>query len=169
MTPHKIPTLRDLCLRQLSRHIDGLTDVGCVPFEMIAPVLKQCSAAKLAELEAINGWPAESTSEYWKALCLRDFGSSALSSTSGETNKWADVYRLLEQSKKDKLEKMRSSLKAQYGRVEQKKIANRTVVIDRLPPKKRGKGSGGGISPKGVVPRKSLFAKALKETKLAMR
>ena len=160
----RVPTLKDLCLREVAHNLDGLSVLGAVPFTLISSAFTHVTAAKLTELETVNQWPPDLCLDLWHQLVTRDFRNSQTPTDS--TLSWRDLYRELEKEKKDKLDRVKAKLAGVYKRAEDRKEIVRTQPLTNLPATKRGKHSDGGVK-KGKPP--ALFAKALKQAKQATR
>jgi hypothetical protein len=184
MKTGRVPSLKDLCLREVSRNLDGLSDLGDVPFALIKSAFTHVSAAKLTELERVNQWPAELCLDLWARLVARDFGkretSTTLTTTSSSTRSlletlelqaqsgipnWKELYRDLEREKKDKLDKVKSKLAGVYKKAEDRKSLISTIQLTNVPVR-RGKHGDNGVKKATKPP---LFAKALKQAKQATR
>lgn len=155
-------SLRELCLREIARNVDGLSNVGDVPLDILRPSLAAVSAGKLLDLERINGWNDQSL---WRDLVLRDFASAAPRNATD----WRSTYSNLERQKRDKLSSVRAKLKTMYSGHDAKKEAKQARSLEALPVRKghTNRTVSGGVNSKRKA--HPLFAKSLKQAKMAMR
>ncbi|CAX44615.1 conserved hypothetical protein [Candida dubliniensis CD36] len=69
----KLPSLVDISLLKIKKHIHSLTDIGTTPYHLLEPVLQQIPAKQLNELELNCQQLLPYSDKLWMKLIQKDF------------------------------------------------------------------------------------------------
>ncbi|KAK6167682.1 hypothetical protein SNE40_021652 [Patella caerulea] len=98
-----------LCMQVLIDNIDALDYVGCIPYEILKPVLERCTVPQLLRLEDLNPHFVGDTEELWAIHCERDFKREQ----PDEMEAWREMYLRLQEEREVKLERLRLNMNKQ--------------------------------------------------------
>ncbi|XP_050397464.1 transcription elongation factor B polypeptide 3 [Patella vulgata] len=98
-----------LCMQVLIDNIDALDYVGCIPYEILKPVLERCTVQQLLRLEDLNPHFVGDTEELWAIHCERDFKREQ----PDEMEAWREMYLRLQEEREVKLERLRLNMNKQ--------------------------------------------------------
>ncbi|KGR23435.1 hypothetical protein MGI_00365 [Candida albicans P75016] len=69
----KLPSLVDISLLTIKKHIHSITDIGTTPYHLLEPILQQIPAKQLNELELNCSQLLPYSDKLWMKLILKDF------------------------------------------------------------------------------------------------
>ncbi|EPT04083.1 hypothetical protein FOMPIDRAFT_1115173 [Fomitopsis schrenkii] len=154
----RIPTLVQLCQRVASNHVDSIFTVSGMCYDLVKPILENCSAETLLRLEQTNpvlSW-LMAVAEIWKGLCLRTSMKAAELCTSDqgpEPESWRDQYFALQEMEAQRFEELKSRLRTIRQEADDRKKGSQIKLTDRLPPVKRARPWGAPVQPKTLIQR----------------
>ncbi|KAI0929059.1 hypothetical protein AcW1_006109 [Taiwanofungus camphoratus] len=156
----QFPTLVQLCQRVASAHVDSICSLGDrLRFELVQPVLENCSADTLLRLEQASPFIEKDTTELWKKLCLRSYPLIAHQhqySSIDEPESWRNEYFILRDMEAKRFEELGTRLRTQRQEAAERRKESQIKITDRVPPAKRARGFGAGQP-------KTLFQKTRSE------
>ncbi|GJE96448.1 RNA polymerase II transcription factor SIII subunit A-domain-containing protein [Phanerochaete sordida] len=141
----RLPSLVQLCQRVASNHVENICSLGDeAAFELVAPILQNCSAEALLRFEQATPSLEGHTSGLWKALCFRTYPLPAeRRNIDSEPDSWRDEFFVLRDLEAKRLEAVGSKLRMQREELEQRKKDSQIKITDKVPPMKRYRGSWG--------------------------
>ncbi|KAL0946757.1 hypothetical protein HGRIS_012934 [Hohenbuehelia grisea] len=139
MSSRRIPTLVQLCQRVAVNHIENITDVGGLSYEIARPILVSCNADALSQIEDSSPDLMSSTSELWEVICRREFALATAQLEKGEDSSllnlsWKERYFAIREREHDRLEALTSKMKRRRQEEEDKKKEREVKITTRLPP-----------------------------------
>ncbi|KAH9833012.1 RNA polymerase II transcription factor SIII subunit A-domain-containing protein [Rhodofomes roseus] len=152
----RIPTLVQLCQRVASNHVDSIYTVSGMRYDLVEPILENCSAETLLRLEHTSPDIEPETGELWKGLCLRTSMRAAQKSDTyqgPEPESWRDQYFALQEMEAQRFEELKSRLRTIRREADDRKKETQIKLTDRLPPAKRGRPWGAAYQPKTLLQR----------------
>ncbi|KAK6519373.1 hypothetical protein TWF281_003207 [Arthrobotrys megalospora] len=130
-----IPTLFELAKRVCIRHVNGIDDVGDLPYSVIRPVLLRVeSPDKLRGIEENSPHLTTDTAELWHTFIRRDIGRTVLDDylppnqpeSVAQTTNWSKLYFKLRKQKlareKAQIEELKAEMKKCYDKKEKRQI-----------------------------------------------
>ncbi|OBZ75759.1 Elongin-A [Grifola frondosa] len=139
----KIPSLVQYCQRVASSHVEGICSLGDgLRFDIIRPILENCSAETLQRLEQASPYIEKDTSDMWKGLCFRSYPLAAQqyeSNAIGEPDSWRDQYFVFSAMEAKRLDEVAARLRVQRQEAEERKKESQIKITDRPPPAKRSR------------------------------
>ncbi|RWS27190.1 transcription elongation factor B polypeptide 3-like protein [Leptotrombidium deliense] len=99
--------LEELCIRVLMDNIDKIAYLGCIPYYLIKPVLKKCTASQLIRIEDYNPAFIDEDDELWFEHCQTTFRNCE--PDDGES--WREVYIRCEYERDAKLKSIAGKIK----------------------------------------------------------
>ncbi|KZT71397.1 hypothetical protein DAEQUDRAFT_810054 [Daedalea quercina L-15889] len=154
--PYRIPTLVQLCQRVASNYADSISAVSGMRYDLVKPILENCSVETLLRLEQTSPEISQDTGEIWKRLCLRTSVKAAQTCESDqgpEPECWRDQYFALQEMEAQRFEELKSRLRTIRQEANDRKKESQIKLTDRLPPAKRGKPWGAPVQPKTLLQR----------------
>ncbi|XP_037948311.1 transcription elongation factor B polypeptide 3 [Teleopsis dalmanni] len=103
----QVPTLFDLCIRILQKHIDALEYTGGVPFEVLRPVLERATPQQLFVFEDFNPYLMEDTDILWQQHCQRSYRLQKRQ----EMETWREMFLRCQEDQERKLSILAESIK----------------------------------------------------------
>ncbi|KIY43513.1 hypothetical protein FISHEDRAFT_78371 [Fistulina hepatica ATCC 64428] len=157
----RVPSLVLYCQRVARNHIDELAGFGCMDFDLIEPILENCTEEQLRRLEQASPHICEYTDARWKALCYERFPTwmhqEHDSGKAVEPQSWRNQFNEYQAREKLRLDDLSSKMRIRAAEHDQQKKDTQVTVTDTLPPAKRPRW---GNSSSQV---KTLFGKTLCE------
>ncbi|KAI0071757.1 hypothetical protein K474DRAFT_1652078 [Panus rudis PR-1116 ss-1] len=150
----QLPSLVSLCQRVAIANAERLCGLGDdVRFDLVKPILQNCSAETLLRLEEASPQIMSETHQLWHDLCFRAYPLLAKRTYEvDEPESWRDAYFVLQDLETKRLEDIGTRLRTQREEAELRKKESSIKITDRVPPQKR-------IRPWGQSQPKTLFQK----------
>ncbi|KZT26590.1 hypothetical protein NEOLEDRAFT_1241043 [Neolentinus lepideus HHB14362 ss-1] len=134
----RILSLVHYCQRVASNHVDSISTLGDLRYDLIKPILGGCTPETLVRLEEASPHIQDETSDIWRQLCFRKHNGQCVERyTDEEPDSWRDQFFLLEEEQAKRLEEVGSRIRSQRQQAEERKKESRIKITDRLPPSKR--------------------------------
>ncbi|KAI0819084.1 RNA polymerase II transcription factor SIII subunit A-domain-containing protein [Irpex lacteus] len=153
----RVPSLVSLCQRVASANVESISSLGNgMPISLIRPILQNCPADVLARFELTSPEICSETPDVWKTLCFRTFPLTAEQHFAAqEPECWRNAYFRLRVFEKERLDAVAARLRVKREEERKRKEGTQIKFTDKLPPVKRSRGTGWGIT----TPPKTLFQK----------
>lgn len=143
--PKKLPTLTQLLIAKLKRHVSQISDVGNTPFHLLEPVLQQMPFKQLKQLEENCNQLIPHSDKLWMKLIAKDFPNRPVkidplkssSPTSSSTTSFNNMpYKSLyfkyckdrDDFRKDSARKLRNANKS----IEKEKSKTKIIAVDQV-------------------------------------
>ncbi|KAJ8078988.1 hypothetical protein AAF712_013721 [Marasmius tenuissimus] len=153
-----VGSLVHLCQRVAVKHVDSITSLGDMNYDLVKPILEGCSAETLLRLEKASPHLQEDTQELWRTLCSKRFPVVTERYREGESSapkSWRNHYYTLLKEEEQRLDAIGSKIRSQRLEADEGKKGREVKYIDRAPPLKRARW--------GPQPPKTLFQKTRSE------
>ncbi|KIK59590.1 hypothetical protein GYMLUDRAFT_60129 [Collybiopsis luxurians FD-317 M1] len=148
----RIQSLVQLCQRVAGNHIESISSLGELPFNLVRPILERCSAEQLLRVEDSSphlkrdsegmspGRFIPAAAQLWKTLCLRTFPALLErhnDDTDAVPNFWRDHFFVLREAEAKRFEEIGLRIRSQRREADERKKEREVKLTDRLPPPKR--------------------------------
>ena len=115
------------CIKFLTKNIEVFVNFKLfLPFETVRPILENCNAVQLNQIEARNESYLKHTNYIWKQLCKKDFEKK--STVENESLAWKSVYEKLSKHREDKMLAVKNKILNNLKKRDQAK--NRIVLVE---------------------------------------
>ncbi|KAL2358376.1 RNA polymerase II transcription factor SIII subunit A-domain-containing protein [Cryomyces antarcticus] len=133
-------SLLDLSRRACIRNIDGITDVGDLPYHLLRPILLKIeNPEQLREIETASPQICGHDAELWRAFMKRDIPNwEKKPHEPRNPNSWGKVYRKLLREDEEEQRQSEEVLRAALNIRKEEKEKNQATIIHKvIDPEKR--------------------------------
>ncbi|KAI8979234.1 RNA polymerase II transcription factor SIII subunit A-domain-containing protein [Mycotypha africana] len=134
--PRSVKSLKTTCQNTLAKYLDVLTDVGCVPYNLLKPSLALATPQQLYRIEKANPEIAAVSDELWLRHCLsfKDISDEYHQGQHQDPTQWRDLYlnRYAENERKKQL--IREKVRSQYSKIQNEKEQKSIKVLRGVVP-----------------------------------
>jgi elongin-A len=144
------PSLYDLAKARLVANIHMLDDIGDLPYDFLAPILKHIqNPSQLLDIEANCPQLLGETGEIWLRFIKRDIPNwDTKPHQPRDPKNWSKVYRKLKRDAENEKKEQEEQLKQQMRALQKDRDVNKTQIVDasriQVPRPSRPWGFGGG-------------------------
>ena len=115
------------CIEFLTKNIEVIANMKlCLPFKTVRPILENCNAVQLNQIEARNKKYLKHTNYIWKQLCKKDFEKKL--TVENKSLAWKSVYEKLSKHREDKMLAVKNKILNNLKKRDQAK--NRIVLVE---------------------------------------
>ncbi|EPQ57966.1 hypothetical protein GLOTRDRAFT_136780 [Gloeophyllum trabeum ATCC 11539] len=160
----RIPSLVQYCQRVASNHVESISSLGDLRYDIVKPVLSGCSPETLVRLEEASPQLEVQTLEIWRQLCFRKYPVQCSDRfAEEEPDSWRDQFFFLEDEQARRLEEVGSRIRSQRQQAEERKKESQIKITDRLPPAKKARW-GMASQPRSLFQKTRTEASKLQKT-----
>ncbi|KAI9495699.1 RNA polymerase II transcription factor SIII subunit A-domain-containing protein [Zychaea mexicana] len=138
----EIKSLVTISQETLSRHLDGLDDVGSTPYSLLYPALRKATPRQLLCIEKANPHLVSESNELWLDHCLSymDIREAYQQGEHRDPTKWRKTYMQRFKENERKREMISAKVKKRYAKIQDEKAARSIKVLSGHVPT-HGRGS----------------------------
>ncbi|KAI9269054.1 RNA polymerase II transcription factor SIII subunit A-domain-containing protein [Phascolomyces articulosus] len=161
--PKEIKSLVTISQEILSRHLEGLDDVGSTPYSLLKPALRKATPKQLLRIEKANPHLKQESNELWLNHCFSytDIREAYHQGRHQDPTKWRKTYMQRFKETERKREMISAKVKKQYTKIQNEKAARSIKVLSGVVPT-HGRGSSSYDAA-----RRSQTSKLFQETRRA--
>ncbi|KAI7904552.1 RNA polymerase II transcription factor SIII subunit A-domain-containing protein [Cokeromyces recurvatus] len=132
--PKTVKSLKTTCQDLLSKYLDALTDVGCVPYSLIKSSLVHATPQQLYRIERANPDIVLESDELWLKHCLqfKDFRDEYKQGLHADATQWRQFYLKRVEENEKKKEMIKNKIKSQYNKIQNEKEKRSIKVLHGL-------------------------------------
>ncbi|KAI7847677.1 RNA polymerase II transcription factor SIII subunit A-domain-containing protein [Circinella umbellata] len=134
--PKEIKSLVAISQDILSRHLEGLDDVGSTPYSLLKPALRKATPKQLFRIEKANPHLRQECNELWLNHCLSyvDIREAYHQGEHQDPTKWRRTYMQRFKETERKRELISAKVKKQYTKIQNEKAAKSIKVLSGYVP-----------------------------------
>ncbi|GJN88821.1 hypothetical protein Rhopal_001792-T1 [Rhodotorula paludigena] len=159
------PSLKSTCYQVLSAAWPAVSDVGDLPYDLVAPLLPASTAPQLAALELHSPHLEPHTNHIWRTLAINEFievrkaVEDGRMRTEDEPASWRHQYEQEEVKREAKMEAILSRMREQNKDYKEGRAT--TQLLDGVRLEKRRKVAQAPARPKSLMDKARLHTKAI--------
>ncbi|KAI8377085.1 RNA polymerase II transcription factor SIII subunit A-domain-containing protein [Choanephora cucurbitarum] len=138
MSNKQVKSLVTACQDTLTKYLDILTDVGCVPYSLLKPAIAHATAQQLYRIEKANPDIAAESDELWLKHCLmfKDIRDEHQQGLHRDPKKWRELYLHTHHENEKKRQMIKEKVKSQYSKIKNEKEKKSIKVLHGVVPTK---------------------------------
>ncbi|KAI8390257.1 RNA polymerase II transcription factor SIII subunit A-domain-containing protein [Blakeslea trispora] len=138
MSNKQVKSLVTTCQDTLTKYLDILTDVGCVPYSLLKPSITHATAQQLYRIEKANPDIAAESDELWLKHCLlfKDIRDEHEQGLHQDPKKWRELYLHTHYENERKRQMIKEKVKSQYSKIQNEKEKKSIKVLHGVVPAK---------------------------------
>ncbi|KAI8391717.1 RNA polymerase II transcription factor SIII subunit A-domain-containing protein [Radiomyces spectabilis] len=125
----------------LSKHFEGLLDVGTVPYYLLKEPLKKATPQQLYRIERANPHLLPESDELWLShcLCYKDIRDAYFSGQHQDPRLWRQLYLQRFEENERRRQRVSEKIKNQYNKIQHEKEARSIKVLRGIAPIRTGR------------------------------
>ncbi|KAI9469045.1 MAG: RNA polymerase II transcription factor SIII subunit A-domain-containing protein [Benjaminiella poitrasii] len=129
--PKLVKTLKIICQDILSKYLDALDDVGCMPYSLLKPSLVHATPQQLYRIERANPDIALESDELWLKhfLQFKDLRDEYEQGSHRDSKQWRKLYLQRHEENEKKREMIKNKIKSQYNKIQSEKEKRSIKVL----------------------------------------